>query len=150
MLQAKFLKKQEDKRAHLQDFVDRFRAKATKARQAQSRLKMLEKMEPVSAVVDEEILPFQLPLAAKAAVAADHRAWKTCRVGYGDRAILSKLNLSLSNDDRIGLLGSNGNGKSTFAKLLGGRLRADVGRVAQVVQSWRPGFSPSIRSTIST
>ena len=65
MLQAKFLKKQEEKRAHLQEFVDRFRAKATKARQAQSRLKMLEKMEPVAAMVDDEVLPFFLPSPQK-------------------------------------------------------------------------------------
>jgi ATP-binding cassette subfamily F protein 3 len=121
MLQAKFLKKQEEKRAHLQEFVDRFRAKATKARQAQSRLKMLEKMEPASALVDEDILPFALPSPEKP-LSPPIIAMENVSVGYGERAVLSKLSLSLSNDDRIGLLGSNGNGKSTFAKLLGGRL----------------------------
>ncbi len=121
MLQAKFLKKQEEKRAHLQEFVDRFRAKATKARQAQSRLKMLEKMEPASALVDEDILPFALPSPEKP-LSPPIIAMENVSVGYGDRVVLSKLSLSLSNDDRIGLLGSNGNGKSTFAKLLGGRL----------------------------
>ncbi len=121
MLQAKFLKKQEEKRAHLQSFVDRFRAKATKARQAQSRLKMLEKMEPASALVDDEILPFSLPSPEKP-LSPPIIAMENVAVGYGDRVVLSKLSLSLSNDDRIGLLGANGNGKSTFAKLLGGRL----------------------------
>ena len=128
MLQAKFLKKQEEKRAHLQEFVDRFRAKATKARQAQSRLKMLEKMEPVSAMVDDEILPFSLPSPQKP-LSPPIIAMENVSVGYGDRVILSKLSLSLSNDDRIGLLGSNGNGKSTFAKLLGGRLEPMSGEL---------------------
>ena len=128
MLQAKFLKKQEEKRAHLQEFVDRFRAKATKARQAQSRLKMLEKMEPVSALVDDEILPFSMPSPAKP-LSPPIIAMENVSVGYGDRVILSKLSLSLSNDDRIGLLGSNGNGKSTFAKLLGGRLEPMSGEL---------------------
>ncbi len=121
MLQAKFLKKQEEKRAHLQAFVDRFRAKATKARQAQSRLKMLEKMEPAAALVDEEILPFCLPSPQKP-LSPPIIAMENVAVGYDERAVLSRLSLSLSNDDRIGLLGANGNGKSTFAKLLGGRL----------------------------
>jgi ATP-binding cassette, subfamily F, member 3 len=128
MLQAKFLKKQEEKRAHLQEFVDRFRAKATKARQAQSRLKMLEKMEPVSALVDDEILPFNLPSPQKP-LSPPIIAMENVAVGYGERVILSKLSLSLSNDDRIGLLGSNGNGKSTFAKLLGGRLEPMSGEL---------------------
>ena len=128
MLQAKFLKKQEEKRAHLQEFVDRFRAKATKARQAQSRLKMLEKMEPVSALVDDEILPFSLPSPQKP-LSPPIIAMENVSVGYGDRVILSKLSLSLSNDDRIGLLGSHGNGKSTFAKLLGGRLEPMSGEL---------------------
>jgi ATP-binding cassette subfamily F protein 3 len=128
MLQAKFLKKQEEKRAHLQEFVDRFRAKATKARQAQSRLKMLEKMESVAAVVDDEVLPFSLPSPQKP-LSPPIIAMENASVGYGERVILSKLSLTLSNDDRIGLLGSNGNGKSTFAKLLGGRLAPMAGEL---------------------
>jgi ATP-binding cassette subfamily F protein 3 len=125
-LQAKFLKKQEEKRANLQAFVDRFRAKATKARQAQSRLKMLERMEEVSAVVDEETLPFNFPSPEKP-LSPPLIAMEGVAVGYDGRAVLSKLNLTLADDDRIGLLGSNGNGKSTFAKLLGGRLPAMSG-----------------------
>ncbi|WP_298352214.1 ABC-F family ATP-binding cassette domain-containing protein [Rhodoblastus sp.] len=121
MLQAKFLKKQEERRAHLQAFVDRFRAKATKARQAQSRLKMLEKMESVAAAVDEDALPFAFPSPEKP-LSPPIIAMEKVAVGYGERVVLSGLSLSLSNDDRIGLLGANGNGKSTFAKLLGGRL----------------------------
>ncbi|WP_296708416.1 ABC-F family ATP-binding cassette domain-containing protein [Rhodoblastus sp.] len=128
MLQAKFLKKQEEKRAHLQDFVDRFRAKATKARQAQSRLKMLEKMESVAAVVDDEVLPFVFPSPEKP-LSPPIIAMENASAGYGERVVLSKLSLTLSNDDRIGLLGSNGNGKSTFAKLLGGRLEPLAGQL---------------------
>ncbi len=121
LIAAKGAKKQEEQRKHLQAFVDRFRAKATKARQAQSRLKLLAKMEPVAAIVDDAVLPIHLPSPEKPLsppiIALDKAA-----VGYGDRIVLSRLTLSISNDDRIGLLGANGNGKSTFAKLLGGRL----------------------------
>jgi ATP-binding cassette subfamily F protein 3 len=120
-IQLKHKKKQDDQRKHLQSFVDRFRAKATKAAQAQSRLKMLAKMEPVSAIVDGQVLPFHLP-SPKKPLSPPIVALDDASVGYGDVAILKRLNLSISDDDRIGLLGSNGNGKSTFAKLVGGRL----------------------------
>ena len=120
-VQAKAARKQEDKRKHLQEFVDRFRAKATKARQAQSRLKTLEKMEPTAAVVDTDVLPIDLPSPEKQ-LSPPIIAMERASVGYDARVVLSRLNLSLSNDDRIGLLGANGNGKSTFAKLLAGRL----------------------------
>jgi ATP-binding cassette subfamily F protein 3 len=120
-IQLKHQKKQEDQRKHLQSFVDRFRAKATKAAQAQSRLKMLAKMEPISAIVDGQVLPFHLPSPQKPLnppiVAMDDAS-----TGYGETPVLKRLNLSIADDDRIGLLGSNGNGKSTFAKLVGGRL----------------------------
>ena len=129
-LQAKAAKKQEDKRKHLQAFVDRFRAKATKARQAQSRLKMLEKMETISAVVDTDVLPINLPSPEKE-LSPPIIAMERVATGYGERTVLSGLNLSLSNDDRIGLLGSNGNGKSTFAKLLAGRLEPTSGRLVR-------------------
>jgi ATP-binding cassette subfamily F protein 3 len=129
-LQGKALKKQEEKRAHLQSFVDRFRASATKATQAQSRLKMLARMEPVTAIVDENVMPFRWP-APKKLLSPPIIALERVSVGYGDRTVLSKLDLTLSNDDRIGLLGSNGNGKSTFAKLLGGRLEPMTGRMTR-------------------
>ncbi len=129
-VQAKAAKKQEDKRKHLQEFVDRFRAKATKARQAQSRLKMLEKMEPTTAIVDTDVLPIDLPSAEKQ-LSPPIIAMERASVGYDERVVLSRLNLSLSNDDRIGLLGANGNGKSTFAKLLAGRLRPMGGEVVR-------------------
>ncbi len=129
-LQAKAAKKQEDKRKHLQDFVDRFRAKATKARQAQSRLKMLEKMEPMAAIVDSDALPIYLPSPEKE-LSPPIIAMERVSTGYGERTILSQLDLSLSNDDRIGLLGANGNGKSTFAKLLAGRLAPTTGNLVR-------------------
>ncbi|MGJ0504152.1 MAG: ABC-F family ATP-binding cassette domain-containing protein [Methylocystis sp.] len=121
LLAAKGAKKQEEQRKHLQAFVDRFRAKATKARQAQSRLKLLAKMEPVAAIVDDAILPIHLPSPEKP-LSPPIIALEKAAVGYGDRVVLSRLSLSIANDDRIGLLGANGNGKSTFAKLLAGRL----------------------------
>ena len=109
--------------AHVDEhaFIERFRAKATKARQAQSRLKMLEKMEPTAAIVDMDVLPIHLPSPEKQ-LSPPIIAMERASVGYDARVVLSRLNLSLSNDDRIGLLGANGNGKSTFAKLLAGRL----------------------------
>ncbi len=132
-VQAKAAKKQEDKRKHLQEFVDRFRAKATKARQAQSRLKMLEKMEPTAAIVDTDVLPISLPSPEKQ-LSPPIIAMERASVGYDARAVLSRLNLSLSNDDRIGLLGANGNGKSTFAKLLAGRLQPMGGDVVRATK----------------
>ena len=116
-------KKQDDQRKHMQAFVDRFRAKATKARQAQSRLKMLAKMEPIVAVADESVVPFRFPEPAKEA-APPIIAMDDVAVGYGQTTVLRKVNLRIDDDDRIGLLGANGNGKSTLAKLLAGRLAA--------------------------
>jgi len=133
LVQAKAAKKQEDKRKHLQEFVDRFRAKATKARQAQSRLKMLEKMEPTAAIVDTDVLPINLPSPEKQ-LSPPIIAMERASVGYDGRVVLSRLNLSLSNDDRIGLLGANGNGKSTFAKLLAGRLEPMGGDVVRATK----------------
>jgi len=129
-LQGKALKKQEERRKHLQAFVDRFRASATKATQAQSRLKMLARMEPIAAVVDETVMPFKWPPIARP-LSPPIVAMEKASVGYGDRIVLSRLDLTLSNDDRIGLLGANGNGKSTFAKLIGGRLAPMGGKMVR-------------------
>ena len=125
-IQAKHIKKQEEQRKHLQSFVDRFRASATKASQAQSRLKMLARMQPISAIVDAQVLPFTLPSPQKP-LSPPIVAMDGASCGYGDRTVLSRLGLNISNDDRIGLLGSNGNGKSTFAKLVAGRMDATSG-----------------------
>jgi ATP-binding cassette subfamily F protein 3 len=132
-IEAKHKKKQDEQRKHLQAFVDRFRASATKAAQAQSRIKMLAKMEPISALVDGGVLPFHLPSPAKPLkppiIAMDHAS-----VGYDGKAVLKNLNLTIADDDRIGLLGSNGNGKSTFAKLVAGRLQGMDGAVKRSVK----------------
>jgi ATP-binding cassette, subfamily F, member 3 len=153
ILQGKAVKKQEEKRAHLQAFVDRFRAKASKATQAQSRLKMLAKMETVSAVVDEHVMPFKWPAIARP-LSPPIVTMEKVSAGYDDRTVLSRLDITLSNDDRVGLLGANGNGKSTFAKLIGGRLaplsgkmvranKLEVGFFAQhQVDDLEPGGTP--------
>ena len=130
LLDQKMVKKQEAQRKHMQAFVDRFRAKATKARQAQSRLKMLAKMEPIAALVTEEVRPIHFPaphkLLSPPIIATDEVA-----VGYDDRAVLSSLSLRIDNDDRIALLGANGNGKSTLVKLLAGRLAPMHGTITR-------------------
>ncbi len=125
---AKHKKKQDVERKHLQAFVDRFRAKATKAAQAQSRLKMLAKMEPIAAIVDGHVLPFHLPSPAKP-LSPPILAMEDASAGYDGVPVLKRLSLNIAEDDRIGLLGSNGNGKSTFAKLVAGRLEAQGGLV---------------------
>ena len=125
---AKHQKKQEEQRKHLQAFVDRFRAKATKAAQAQSRLKMLARLEPIAAIIDGNVLPFNFPSPARP-LSPPIVAMERASVGYGETPILTHLDLNIANDDRIGLLGSNGNGKSTFAKLVAGRLEAMAGEV---------------------
>ena len=131
VLDQKLIKKQDAQRKHLQAFVDRFRAKATKARQAQSRLKMLAKMEPIAALVTEEVRPIHIPAPAKLLsppiIATDDVA-----VGYEPgHPVLSGLSLRIDNDDRIALLGANGNGKSTLVKLLAGRLAPEQGTVTR-------------------
>lgn len=125
---ARAKEKQDAERKHLQSFVDRFKAKATKARQAQSRVKRLEKMQTIATIIDRDVQPFvfpgpEKPLSPPMIVLEDASA------GYGERKVLSRLNLSLAPDDRIALLGSNGNGKSTFCKLIGGRLPAMSGEM---------------------
>src|SRR4051794_14581599 len=121
-LTAKMQAKQEAERKHLQAFVDRFRAKASKARQAQSRIKRLAKLEPIAAVVQARTLGFDLPSPARM-LAPPIVALESAAAGYGERVVLERLNLTIAPDDRIALLGANGNGKSTFCKLVGGRLR---------------------------
>lgn len=126
-LQQKAHVKQEHHRKHMEAFVDRFRAKASKARQAQSRLKALEKLKPIELYVETNVQPFTFPDAEKKA-ASPIIALEQADVGYQPgKPILQNLTLRIDNDDRIALLGSNGNGKSTLAKLIGGRLDAETG-----------------------
>ncbi len=131
MLDQKMMKKQDAQRAHLQAFVDRFRAKASKATQAQSRIKMLAKMQPISSMVTDDVRPIHIPapdkLLSPPIIATDNVS-----VGYEPgRPILTDLSLRIDNDDRIALLGSNGNGKSTLVKLLAGKLAPEHGTVTR-------------------
>jgi ATP-binding cassette subfamily F protein 3 len=132
-LQGKAARKQEEKRKHLQAFVDRFRASATKARQAQSRIKMLARLAPIAVAVDDSVLPFRWPKLTRK-LSPPIVAMEKVSAGYGNRPVLSKLDLTLSNDDRIGLIGANGNGKSTFAKLIGGRLDPMGGKMTRAAK----------------
>ena len=121
-LAEKAAAKQDAKRKHLQAFVDRFRAKASKARQAQSRIKMLEKLNPVEVLGGEHREPIRFPDPEKLLASPIIRI-EGGTAGYAvDKPILHDLDLRIDQDDRIALLGANGNGKSTFAKLLAGRL----------------------------
>jgi ATP-binding cassette subfamily F protein 3 len=121
--------KQEAARKHMQAFVDRFRYKASKARQAQSRLKALERLQPIESMLDETVTPFRFPRPEKQ-VASPIIALENGAVGYTPgKPVLSRMTLRIDNDDRIALMGANGNGKSTFAKLLSGRLKLEQGRM---------------------
>ncbi len=127
-LQSASRAKQEAERAHLQSFVDRFRAKASKAAQAQSRMKRLAKLEPIAAVIEERVAPFTLPSPARP-LAPPLMRLEQANAGYGEDTILRDMNLRLDLDDRIGLLGVNGAGKSTFAKVAAGALALQSGRM---------------------
>ena len=128
-LQMKAKAKNDAARKHLQSFIDRFRAKATKARQAQSRIKALERMGTVAAVVEDHVQPITFPAPDKQP-ASPIVAINKGAVGYTPgQPILKNITLRIDNDDRIALLGSNGNGKSTFAKLISGRLGLDGGEM---------------------
>src|SRR3954449_4301872 len=127
-LQSATRAKQEAERAHLQSFVDRFRAKASKAAQAQSRMKRLAKLEPVAAVIEERVAPFTLPSPPRP-LAPPLLQLEGASVGYDGKAVLRDLNLRLDVDDRIGLLGVNGAGKSTFAKMVAGALALQSGQL---------------------
>ncbi len=126
LLQQAMAKKQAAARAHMQAFVDRFRYKASKARQAQSRLKMLARMEPIAAEIEGAVAPIRFPDPDE--LAPPLMTIEGVGVGYGGRTVLSGIDLRLDQDDRIALLGANGQGKSTLAKLISGRLEPMAGR----------------------
>ena len=114
--------KQDKDREHLQAFVDRFRAKASKARQAQSRIKMLEKMQDISIPVGDRTTPFHFA-PPKDKLAPPMLELRNATLGYGEDAIiLDKVNLRLDPDDRIAIVGANGQGKTTLVKSIGERL----------------------------
>ena len=114
------------RRRHMQDFVDRFRASATKARQAQARLKALAKLPVIESVIEPAATRFAFP--EPAAVAPPMLTLDGVSVGYDGKAVLTGLDIRLDAEDRIALLGPNGRGKSTLAKLLAGRLPPIAGR----------------------
>ena len=121
--------KQQAERARIQAFVDRFRYKASKAKQAQSRIRMLERMQPIAEHREEGAITFAFPdpePLPPPLVSLDRVA-----IGYDGRAVLKNLLLRLDPDDRVALLGANGNGKSTLLKLLAGRLPALAGDVVK-------------------
>ncbi|WP_372887711.1 ABC-F family ATP-binding cassette domain-containing protein [Shimia sp.] len=125
-VQAAAAKKQQAQREHLQAFVDRFKAKASKAKQAQSRVKMLERMTPITAPEDAARVVFTFPEPEE--LSPPIIAIEGGSTGYGERVVLRNLNLRIDQDDRIALLGRNGQGKSTLAKLLSGRLDLMAGK----------------------
>jgi ATP-binding cassette subfamily F protein 3 len=130
-LDQKLAKKQEAERKHILAFVERFRAKASKARQAQSRLKLLAKLEPPAARIADEVREIVLPdperLLSPPIVAFDGVA-----AAYEPgKPVLRRVTLRIDNDDRIALLGANGNGKSTLTKLISGRLAPSEGRITR-------------------
>lgn len=118
---------QQQRVAHLQSFVDRFKAKASKAKQAQSRIKMLERMEMIApAHVDN---PFHFSFRAPESLPNPLLKMEKVSAGYGDRIILDSIKLNLVPGSRIGLLGRNGAGKSTLIKLLAGELNPVSGEI---------------------
>ena len=122
-------KKQEARRAHLQSFVDRFRYKASKAVQAQSRLKMIARMQPITSPQEAALRKFSFPEPEELSPPIVNL--ESASVGYDDVPVLKRLNLRIDQDDRIALLGKNGEGKSTLSKLLSDRLEAMGGRITR-------------------
>lgn len=121
MNQQALLQKQQMQKKKMMEFVDRFRAKASKARQAQSRLKAIEKMDMVDAIITERTTAFTFP--EPESLLSPIITLENINVGYAaEKPVLRKLNLRIDIEDRIALLGANGNGKSTLIKLLSGRL----------------------------
>jgi ATP-binding cassette, subfamily F, member 3 len=118
--QRRMVEKVSAERDRIQAFVDRFRAKATKARQAQSRLKALERLPPVENVIEDAPTRFAFPEPSR--LSPPILTLDRVSAGYGGKTILKNISLSLDMDDRVALLGANGNGKSTLAKLVGGSL----------------------------
>ncbi|NOX39970.1 MAG: ABC-F family ATP-binding cassette domain-containing protein [Alphaproteobacteria bacterium] len=120
-------RKQDARRDHMQAYVDRFRYQASKAKQAQSRLKMIERMVPIALEEEQRIVAFNFPSPEELSppiVKLDDAV-----VGYDGKAVLQGLNLRIDQDDRIALLGANGEGKSTLSKLLAGKLKPMEGRI---------------------
>ncbi len=125
-LQQAMHERQQRKVAHLHRFIDRFKAKATKAKQAQSRIKMLERMEMISAAhIDSQ---FTFSFRAPSSTPEPLLAMTAINAGYGEKPILHDVSLTIRPGERLGLLGRNGTGKSTLIKLLAGELQALSGK----------------------
>lgn len=114
-------KKIEAQKAHMQKFIDRFKSKASKAKQAQSRIKALAKLNPISLITDDPSIKFTLPEVEN--LPSPIISFDKVKLGYDNKIVLFNLKGSIANNDRIALLGENGNGKSTFAKLLANTLK---------------------------
>ncbi len=119
--------RQDAQKKHMEAFVERFRAKASKARQAQSRLKALQKMTPILVPIEDSPVSFTFPQPAE--LPPPLLTLDGVATGYKGKPILSGLDLRIDDDDRIALLGANGNGKSTFLKLLAGGLDPSTGLI---------------------
>ncbi len=130
-------RKTEARRAHLQSFVDRFRYKASKAKQAQSRLKMLSNLKTITTPREAALKRFTFPDPEE--LSPPIISLENVSVGYDGKAVLSRMNLRIDQDDRIALLGRNGEGKSTLSKLLSGRLQPMDGRMT-VANKLRVGY----------
>jgi len=126
---SKMQARQVAERKRIQAFVDRFRYKATKARQAQSRLKLLEKIEPIASVIEEATISFEFPNPSP--LSPPLISLETAAAGYEDVTVLRDLNLRIDMDDRIALLGANGNGKSTLIKLLADKIAVQSGKLTK-------------------
>ena len=135
--QQSMYEKQQKQRAHLQKFVDRFKAKATKAKQAQSRVKALERMELLApAHVDS---PFNFEFRQPESLPTPLIMMEKVRLGYGEKTVLDNIHLNLVPGSRIGLLGRNGAGKSTLIKLLSNELEPKQGTY-QISQGVKVGY----------
>jgi ATP-binding cassette subfamily F protein 3 len=131
LLDAKHAKRQADERKRLQSFVDRFKAKASKARQAQSRVKMLERMKPITALVTQDVREISFPKPERT-LSPPIIALDNVSVGYEPaKPVLNRVTLRIDPDDRIALLGANGNGKSTLVKLIARKLAPFSGQVTR-------------------
>ncbi|MFT6023697.1 MAG: ATP-binding cassette subfamily F protein 3 [Ascidiaceihabitans sp.] len=128
-VQAAMAKKQQARKDHMQSFVDRFKAKASKAKQAQSRLKMIEKMDMIAAPEEAAKRVFTFPEPEELSPPIINIEGGS--TGYGETTVLSRLDLRIDQDDRIALLGKNGQGKSTLSKLLSDRLPLMSGRMGR-------------------
>src|SRR3984885_367183 len=132
MQQSRAAERVAAERAHIQSFIDRFRYKASKARQAQARIKALERLPQIESVIEDAPTRFAFP--EPVALAPPILTLERVAIGYGDTPVLRNVSLTVDMDDRIALLGANGNGKSTLAKLLAGRLPPLSGEVRRTAR----------------